>query len=109
MHRPAHPPRPGLDQAYGEVALSAVASIDAEQAREFANAELGPLTAADDDTVRLSTTLRVYLKENIRPSVLAATRRTRQHDHEPHARRAQEPPPHPIELQVALIRLAHDG
>jgi hypothetical protein len=92
-----------------------VAIIDAEQAREFANAELGPLTAADDDTVRLSTTLRVYIKENIRPSVLGATRRAREHDHEPHPRRAgaaSHPIEHrSIELQVALplIRLAHDG
>jgi hypothetical protein len=64
---PGSPSAPGLDHAYEEVALCALASVDAEQAREFVKAELGPLTAADDDTARLSTTVRVYLKENMSP------------------------------------------
>ena len=47
------------------VALTRLASVDAERAREFVKAEPGPLTATDDDTVRLSATLRVHLKDNI--------------------------------------------
>ena len=40
---------------YVEVVLTALASVDAEQARTFVKAELGPLAVTDDDTVRLST------------------------------------------------------
>jgi hypothetical protein len=97
---------------YEEVVLSALASLDLEQARGFVTAELGPLTGTDDHTVRLSATLRVYLEENMSP--LRASQRLGVHENtitnRIHA--AQALLPHPIEhrsceLQVALrlIRL----
>jgi hypothetical protein len=56
--------RPGSITRYEDVALLALASADADLARRFVTAELGPLTGRDDETVRLAATLRVYLEEN---------------------------------------------
>lgn len=47
--------------------MTALASIDLDIARDYVAAELGPLAAQDDDTVRLSATLRVYLEEHASP------------------------------------------
>jgi len=52
---------------YEDVALTALTSIDLELARRFVTAELGPLAAQDDDTLRLTATLRVYLEERGSP------------------------------------------
>jgi hypothetical protein len=49
---------------YEDVALTAVASADMEQARRFVASELGPLAEQDDDMQRLAATLRVYLEEH---------------------------------------------
>jgi DNA-binding PucR family transcriptional regulator len=104
--------RPGTVTRYDAVALAALASVDVDQAREFVNAELGQLVADDDQSLRLSATLRVYLEENMSPS--RASRRLGVHEHTitNRIRSAQELLPHPIEqraceLQVALrlIRL----
>ena len=54
--------RPG-SVAYGDVALTALASADLDHARAFVLRELGPLAADDDDTLRLSGTLSVHLEE----------------------------------------------
>ena len=95
------------------MALAALASTDVEEAREFVRAELGQLVGDDDQSARLSATLRVYLEENMSPS--RASRRLGVHEHTitNRIRAAQELLPHPIEqraceLQVALrlIRLA---
>jgi DNA-binding PucR family transcriptional regulator len=59
--------RPGTVTRYPDVALTALASVDLDLAREFVAAELGPLAAQDDDTVRLAATLRVYLEEHASP------------------------------------------
>jgi DNA-binding PucR family transcriptional regulator len=108
--------RPGTVTQYDEVALAALASTDVEQAREFVTAELGQLVGDDDQSLRLSATLRVYLEENMSPS--RASRRLGVHEHTitNRIRAAQELLPHPIEqraceLQVALrlIRLAQSG
>jgi DNA-binding PucR family transcriptional regulator len=61
------PPRPGTVTAYRDVALTALASADLEQARHFVARELGPLAADDDYTVTLAATLRVYLEERSSP------------------------------------------
>lgn len=60
--------RPGSVVAYDDVALSALASADADHAREFVHRQLGPLASDDDDTLRLAGTLRVYLEERSSPS-----------------------------------------
>ena len=95
------------------MALAALASTDVREAREFVRAELGKLVGDDDQSLRLSATLRVYLEENLSPS--RASRRLGVHEHTitNRIRAAQELLPHPIEqrtseLQVALrlIRLA---
>jgi DNA-binding PucR family transcriptional regulator len=108
--------RPGTVTQYDAVALAALASTDVEQAREFVKAELGQLVGDDDQSLRLSATLRVYLEENMSPS--RASRRLGVHEHTitNRIKAAQELVPHPIEqraceLQVALrlIRLAQSG
>jgi hypothetical protein len=53
--------------AYGDVALTALASADIDHARDFVDRQLGALAATDDDTLRLSATLRVYLEERSSP------------------------------------------
>jgi DNA-binding PucR family transcriptional regulator len=108
--------RAGTVTHYDTVALAALASTDVGEAREFVRAELGQLLADDDQSVRLSATLRVYLEENMSPS--RASRRLGVHEHTitNRIRAAQELLPHPIEqraceLQVALrlMRLAQSG
>lgn len=49
---------------YREVAVAALASADTEHAADFVDRVLGPLTADDEDTVRVAATLAVYLQEN---------------------------------------------
>jgi hypothetical protein len=56
--------RGGTVTRYEDVALTAVASADMEQARRFVASELGPLAEQDDDMQRLAATLRVYLEEH---------------------------------------------
>jgi DNA-binding PucR family transcriptional regulator len=108
--------RAGTVTQYDTVALAALASADVGEARAFVRAELGQLLGDDDQSVRLSATLRVYLEENMSPS--RASRRVGVHEHTitNRIRAAQELLPHPIdqracELQVALrlIRLAQTG
>lgn len=108
--------RAGTVTRYDTVALAALASTDVGEAREFVRAELGQLLGDDDQSVRLSATLRVYLEENMSPS--RASRRLGVHENTiaNRIRSAQELLPHPIEqraceLQVALrlIRLAQTG
>jgi DNA-binding PucR family transcriptional regulator len=59
--------RPGSVTRYEDVALTALASVDMELARDLVARELGPLAEQDDDTVRLAATLRVYLEEQASP------------------------------------------
>jgi DNA-binding PucR family transcriptional regulator len=108
--------RGGTVTRYDAVALAALASADVGEARAFVKAELGQLLGDDDQSVRLSATLRVYLEENMSPS--RASRRLGVHEHTitNRIRAAQKRLPHPIEqraceLQVALrlIRLAPSG
>jgi len=108
--------RAGTVTQYDTVALAALATADVGEAREFVRAELGQLLGDDDQSVRLSATLRVYLEENMSPA--RASRRVGVHEHTitNRIRAAQKLLPHPIEqraceLQVALrlIRLAQSG
>jgi DNA-binding PucR family transcriptional regulator len=108
--------RAGTVTQYDTVALAALASADVGEAREFVRAELGQLLGDDDQSIRLSATLRVYLEENMSPS--RASRRLGVHENTitNRIKAAQELLPHPIEqraceLQVALrlIRLAESG
>jgi DNA-binding PucR family transcriptional regulator len=58
---------PGTITRFSEVAITALASVDEQAAREFVTAELGTLARHDDDTLRLAATLRAYLEEHASP------------------------------------------
>ena len=95
---------------YPEVALEALMVDDAEAARRFSERELGPLAARDDSTLRLASTLAVFLEEGA--SFVRASRRLGVHTNTVtyRVRRAEELLGHPVterqlELRVAL-RLA---
>lgn len=49
---------------YCDVAVAALASADTEHAAAFVTRVLGPLAMPDEDTVRVASTLAVYLQEN---------------------------------------------
>ena len=53
----------GSVTCYGQVTLSALATVDLPRAREFVARELGPLADDDDVSLRLAGTLRAYLDE----------------------------------------------
>ena len=104
---------PGSVTRYEHVALAALASEDIDHAREFVGSELGPLIGTGEQLLRLSSTLQVYLEENMSP--LRAAQRLGVHEHTVtnRIRSAQELLPRPIdqrasELLVALrlVRLA---
>jgi transposase-like protein len=59
--------RPGSVTRYDDIALTALASIDVDLAREYVARELGPLAGDDDESARLAGTLRVYLEERASP------------------------------------------
>src|SRR5262249_49014400 len=48
---------------YTDLALEALLLADPDAARRFAASELGPLAADDDSTVRLASTLAIFLEE----------------------------------------------
>jgi hypothetical protein len=95
---------------FPDLALEALLTGDVEAARRFAARELGPLAAEDDATVRLASTLAVFLDEGA--SFVGAARRLGVHTNTVTYRvhRAEELLGHPVserqlELRVAL-RLA---
>ena len=55
---------PGTITRYGRVALSAMATVDPEQAQVFVERQLGELAADEDVARRLAATLATYLDEN---------------------------------------------
>jgi PucR-like helix-turn-helix protein/diguanylate cyclase with GGDEF domain len=92
---------------YAAVALASLVCADLEQARGLVARELGPLARGDDETLRLASTLRVYLEEG--SSLERAARRLGVHKNtiNRRVRRARELLGHPLEehtleLQVAL-------
>ena len=108
--------RPGSVTRYDDVALTALATADVEQARGFVATELGQLAAGDDHSRRLSATLRIYLEENMSP--LRASQRLGVHENTitNRVRAAQELLPRPIEqrwpemlVALRLIKLTHDA
>lgn len=55
---------PGTVTNYARVALTAIATVDLDQARTFVERELRGLAGEDDLTARLTATLRTYLDES---------------------------------------------
>jgi hypothetical protein len=93
--------------AYPDLALEALMVNDPAAARRFAGRELGPLAASDDSTVRLASTLGVFLEEGA--SFVRAARRLGVHTNTVTYRvhRAEELLGHKVterqlELRVAL-------
>ena len=70
--------RAGSITRYLDIAVRALATADAEQARAFVVRELGPLASRDDTTLRLAATVRTYLDENASRS--RAARRLNVHE-----------------------------
>ncbi|HEX2358340.1 MAG TPA: helix-turn-helix domain-containing protein [Solirubrobacterales bacterium] len=101
IHRP-----PGSVVAYQDVALPALASADLEHARDFVLRHLGPLAAEDDDSLRLSATLRVYLEERSSPRRTAERLGVHANTITNRIRAAQELLDHPIESRVAELLVA---
>jgi PucR-like helix-turn-helix protein/diguanylate cyclase with GGDEF domain len=102
--------RAGTVTRYEDIALTALASVDLDLAREFVTRELGPLAAQDDDTVRLAATLRVYLEEQASPRRTAQRLGVHENTVKNRVRTVREmlghpPEQRPAELLVAL-RLA---
>jgi hypothetical protein len=93
--------------AYPDLALEALMVNDPAAARRFAERELGPLAAHDDSTVRLASTLGVFLEEGA--SFVRAARRLGVHTNTVtyRVRRSEELLGHKVterqlELRVAL-------
>ena len=98
--------RPGSVVAYGDVALTALASADLDHARAFVLRELGPLAADDDDTLRLSGTLSVYLEERSSPRRTAERLGVHPNTVANRIRAAQELLGEPIEDRVSELLVA---
>jgi len=99
--------RGGARAAYPDLALEALLVEDPEAARRFAERELGPLAARDDATMRITSTLAIFLEEG--GSFVRAARRLGVHSNTVayRVRRAETELDHPVtdrplELAVAL-------
>lgn len=98
--------RAGTVVAYRDVALAALASTDLDHARQFVAAELGPLAADDDHTLRLAATLRVYLEEQSSPRRAAERLGVHENTIANRIRAAQELLEEPIEARVPELLVA---
>ncbi len=92
--------------AFPDVALEALMVDDAEAAQRFAARELGPLAARDDATMRLASTLAVFLDEGA--SFVRAARRLGVHTNTVtyRVRRAEELLGHPVGERQLELRMA---
>lgn len=102
--------RGGSVARFEDVDLTALASLDMALATRFVRCHLGPLAGQDDDMLRLSATLRVYLEEQASPRRTAARLGVHENTVKARMRTVAELLPHPAtersaELLVAL-RLA---
>jgi transposase-like protein len=98
--------RGGTITRYVDVALTAVASVDLDLARDFVARELGPLSGNDDDALRLAATLRVYLEEHASPRRTAQRLGIHENTVKNRVRAARELLGHPPEERVAEVLVA---
>ncbi len=91
---------------YPDLALEALMVDDIEAARRFAERELGPLAARDDSTLRLASTLAVFLEEGA--SFVRAARRLGVHTNTVtyRVRRAEELLGHGVGERQLELRMA---
>ena len=96
----------GVIVTYDEVALTAIATADLEQAREFAHRELGGLGDSSDDARRLAVTVRIYLEEGASARRAAARLHVHENTIKNRIRTAEELLGHPVTTRVAELLLA---
>src|SRR3954453_16823340 len=91
---------------YSDVALTALASSDLDQARAFVVGELGPLASDDDSALRLAGTLRVYLEERSSPSRTAHRLGVHANTIPNRIRAIEDLLGHPVDSRVAELMVA---
>ena len=91
---------------FADVSLDALMTHDLDEARRFVAGELGALAAEDDATLRLSSTLRVFLEEGA--SYVRAARRLGVHENTVtyRVRRAEEILGHGVSERQLELRAA---
>src|SRR5690606_27905269 len=89
-----------------DVAVTALATADHEQARRFVHAQLGPLAAGTPRARRLAATLETYLEERSSPRRTALRLGIHENTAAARVRAAQDALPGPIEGQVTELLLA---
>lgn len=92
--------------AYDEVALTAVATVDLEQAREFAARELQGLADDTTDARRLAETVRIYLEEGANARRAAARLHVHENTIKNRIRTAEEVLGHPVTARIAEVLVA---
>jgi hypothetical protein len=96
----------GMIVSYDEVALTAIATADLEQAREFAQRELGGMRDSSDEARRLAATVRIYLEEGASARRAAARLHVHENTIKNRIRTAEELLGHPVTTRVAELLLA---
>lgn len=91
---------------YADVAVTALATADHEQARRFVHAQLGALAAGTPRARRLATTLEIYLEERSSPRRTAIRLGIHENTAAARVRAAEDALPRPIEGRVTELLLA---
>ncbi|BBZ17949.1 PucR family transcriptional regulator [Mycolicibacterium gadium] len=91
---------------YHNVSLSAIATVDFEQASVFVRRELGPLSSDDETTRRLAATLRAYLDENCSRGRTAKRLHVHENTVAYRIRQAEEILGRPLEKRTLELRTA---
>ncbi|MFA4928949.1 MAG: helix-turn-helix domain-containing protein [Patulibacter sp.] len=91
---------------YADVAVTALATTDHEQARRFVAAQLGPLAARTPRARRLAETLETYLQERSSPRRTAARLGIHENTAAARVKAAEDALPGPVEGRVTELLLA---
>ncbi len=97
---------PGRIVSYADVALTAIATADLEQARDFARRELAGLIADTAEARRLAATVRIYLEEGSSARRAASRLHVHENTIKNRIRTAEELLGHPVTTRVAEMLLA---
>ncbi len=97
---------PGVIVRYDDVALTAIATVDLEQARDFARRELGGLAGDTAEARRVAATVRIYLEEGSSARRAASRLDVHENTIKNRIRAAEDLIGHPITTRVAELLLA---
>ena len=97
---------PGVIVRYDDVALTAIATVDLEQARDFAHRELGGLAGDTAEARRAAATVRIYLEEGSSARRAASRLDVHENTIKNRIRAAEDLIGHPITTRVAELLLA---